>query len=229
MGKGLWKNHKELVRDQKFLAKFGAKGLDSRGGVQNVAVVGHFAAEISDFGRDHFAAMGARFEFGPNAVLAQESMLCFFKAFCKIEEQVDGTRLLFAEGRFPRDKGAVAGNLVNLAAVFFAAVGKQLVVVLQEVAVRDMPEFFCDSGGTAEVDEHENEFFFPRVLVLAQQRVHEDAASEFLVHRADECNEMGYQEQLDYQSLVFGLLEHFEYVLQAIFRNEGPAIVGCPK
>ena len=220
--------HVQVFRNQKILAEFRAESLDSGGRVQHIAVVGHFAAKVSDFGRYHFTAVGCRFERGDYAVTLLELGGRAFEAFGKVVKAIDGSCHLFAVAGFPSQEHSVASNLVDFAVVFFAAVRKQSVVVSNKVAVGDVPEFFGDFGGMLHVDEHEYQVFFLGILVLAEQGVDEHAGSEFLVHGTDKGNQVPEHEQFENQDVCVGLFEYFQHVLQGGFVYKTFAAVNIP-
>lgn len=158
-------------------------------------MIGEFASKIPDFGGDYAPAVGRGLETRRLAVLADELVAYPVEAFGEVEEAVHRASLLLACCNGPGEEGSVACNLVYLAAVLLAAVGEQLVVVLQEAAVLHVPEFFGECGGVAQVHHHEHEIFFERFLRLAEQRVPENARPELLVHRAHEGDEVRHQEE----------------------------------
>ena len=75
MGKGERKLGEEVFRNQEILSELGTKGLDSGRGVQHVAMVRHFAAKVSDLGRDDFSAVGGGLERGADSVALEELSL----------------------------------------------------------------------------------------------------------------------------------------------------------
>ena len=228
MGERQWKFRVQVFRNQEILPELGAECLDSRGGVQHVAVVGHFASEVSDFGGDDFSAVGCRLERRDYAVAFFEFVCGPFQAFLKIVEAIDGAGLFSAVADFPGQKGSVSCNLVNFAVVFFAAVRKQAVVVTDKVTVLDVSQLFGDFGGTLHVDKHEYQVFFLGVLVLAEQGIDEYAGSEFLVDRTDKGDQVPEHEQFENQNVRFGLLEYIQHVLHGSFVYKAFASVNVP-
>ena len=75
MGERKWKLGKEVFGYQKFLPELRTKCLDSGRGVQHVAMVRHFAAKVSDLGRDDFSAVGGGLERGADSVALEELSL----------------------------------------------------------------------------------------------------------------------------------------------------------
>ena len=132
----------EVFRNQKILPQLGAKALNTAGSIQYIAVVGHFAAEIPDFRRNHLSAVRSGLERGRHAVFFHEAGFCPFEADGEVVKAVDGAGVPLAGGRFPGEEGSVAGNLVYVSAVFRTTVREQPVVVLHETAVLDMAELF---------------------------------------------------------------------------------------
>lgn len=84
--------------------------------------------------------------------------------------------------------------MVDFAFVFCTAVGEQLVVVLHETAVLYVSQFLGDFSGVAQVDEHEYQVFFNRVLVLAEDGVDENAYPELSMDGSDEGYQVRQQE-----------------------------------
>ena len=228
MGKRQREFRVQVFGYQEILSEFRTKGLDSRGGVQHIAVVGHFASEVSDFGGDDFSAVGGGLECGDYSVAFLELVCSAFQAFLEIVKAVDGSSLFSAVTDFPGQKGAVACNLVNFAVVFFAAVRKQPVVVPNVGAVLDMSQFFGNFGGTLHVDKHEYQVFFFGVLVLAEQGVHKNAGAELLVDRTDKGNQVPEQEQFENQNVRAGLFEYVQNVLHGGLVDNAFASVNVP-
>ena len=228
MGERQGEPYVQVFRDQEILPEFGAEGLDSGGGVQHVAVVGHFASEVSDFGRDDFSAVGGGLEFGNYAVALFELVCGALQAFGKIVKAIDGPGLFPAVADFPGQEHAVACDLVNLAVVFFTAVREQSVVVADKVAVLDVTQFFGNFGRMLHVDKHEYQVFFFGVLVLAEQGVYKNAGTEFFVDRADKGNQVPEHEQFENQNVRTGLLEFIQYMLQGGFVDKAFATVNVP-
>ena len=191
-------------------------------------MIGEFAPEIPDFGGDDAPAVGRGLETRCLAVLADELVAYPVEAFGEVEEAVHRASLLLACCNGPGEEGSVACNLVYLAAVLLAAVGEQLVVVLQEAAVLHVPEFFGERGGVAQVHHHEHEIFFERFLRLAEQRVPENAGPELLVHRTHEGDEVCHQEEHEQGHLHRGLGEFRDDGADAVFVHHAFACF-CPE
>lgn len=118
-----------------------------------------------------------------------------------------------ASRNFPGEKCAVPSKLVNLPFIFLATVGEQFVVVLDEVAVFDVPEFFGDGRGIAKVDKHEHQVFFNGVLVLAENRIDKDPRTEFFMNGTDKGNQVPEYEKHDNEHLVLASLECRHHML----------------
>ncbi len=210
----------KLFGDQEILAQLGAEALYSGGGIQNVAVVGHFATEVAHFRGNHLAAVYRSLEIRCDSVLAQELAAGVEQSFLKVEVEVQGAGLLLAFLGAPGDEHAVACELVDFAMVFFAAVGKQAVVVANEVTVLHVAQFLANAGGGTQVDKHEHQVFFHRFLGLAQQGVPEHSAAELLVHGTDEGNNVAQDEECGQLNLEAGSLHGIEQVLEAILIHD---------
>ena len=195
MGERLRKLVIEFLGNEKFLPELSAKRLYAAGGVQYVAVVRKFAAEVPDFGGDDWAAVCRRLETWRLPVLADEFRGNPLEADAKVVEALYRAGAVLACRRVPGEECSVTRNLVDLAPVLFAAVREQLVVVLHKAAVLHVPEFFCEFGGVPQVYHHEHEVFFERFLRLAQERIPEHTRAELLVHGTHEGDEVGHQEE----------------------------------
>ena len=78
------------------------------------------------------------------------------------------------------------------------------------------------------VDKHEDQIFFLRVLVLAEQGVYENACSEFLMNGTDKGYQVPEQEQSENLDVIVGLLEVVQHVLHGCFVNKSLASVNIP-
>ena len=207
VGEGAREHGVEVLGNQEFLPELGAERLDAAGGVQHVAVIGHLAAEITDLGRNDGTAVCSGLETRGDAVLLDELGRDLLEAFVEVVEAVHGPRLGPACGHGPGEECPVTCNLVDFALVFLATVREQLVVVLHEVAVGDMPQFFGEFGRMFQVDEHEDEVLFEWFLRLAEQRVPENSRAELLVDAADKGDEVREREEQEHPYLYCRIVE----------------------
>jgi len=217
VGERLRKLVVELLGNEKFLPELAAKRLYAAGGVQYVAVVGEFAAEVPDFGGDDGPAVCRGLEFRGLPVLADEFRGNPFEADAEIVEAVYRAGAVLACRRMPGEERSVACNLVDFALVFFTTVREQLVVVLHEAAVLHMPEFFREFSRILQVYHHEHEVFFEGFLRFAEQRVPENSGAELLVHGTHESNEVGHDEEDEDLHLHEGFGETHDDSVDAVF------------
>lgn len=210
----------QFFRKEKIFVEVAAQILHPGCRVDRIAVIGHLAAEVADFRLGDFSNVGSRLEFRIGSEAFREAFPGHQKAVFQIVETEKRLGLFSAGGHFPCKIHAIPCYLVNVSAVFFAAIGKQAVIFLQKLAVLDMAHFFGKAGGIFQIDKHEYQFDFFGILSLSKKGVDENAGTEFFIDGTDERDEKSAKDAVNGERLDSRRIDRLPKMVESGFSKK---------